>query len=135
MALKALALSLQGEKVAANDIFISLKGKDKKSYLWALQILSGGEMTPALTNIGPDDMYNDALVIHAKAFAAFKGSQNDAALKLFAEGKKWGTPLFFEHWGDAFLSANNALEAENAYKKSLELGNSGKSLSLKLSKF
>ena len=135
MALKALSLSLQGEKVAANDIFLSLKGKDKKSYLWALQILSGGEIPLPLTNIGLDDMYNEALVIHAKAFAAFKDNQLDAALKLFVEGAKWGTPLFFEHWGDAFLSANNTLEAQNAYKKSLELGNTGKSLSLKLSKF
>ena len=135
MALKALSLSLQGEKVAANDIFLSLKGKDKKSYLWALQILSGGEIPLPLTNIGLDDMYNEALVIHAKAFAAFKANQLDTALKLFVEGAKWGTPLFFEHWGDAFLSANNTLEAQNAYKKSLELGNTGKSLSLKLSKF
>jgi tetratricopeptide (TPR) repeat protein len=135
MALKALSLSLQGEKVAANDIFLSLKGKDIKSYLWALQILSGGEMPLPLTNTGQDDMYNEALVMHAKAFAAFKANQLNAALKLFAEGAKWGTPLFFEHWGDVFLSANNTLEAENAYKKSLELGNTGKSLSLKLSKF
>ena len=135
MALKALSLSLQGEKVAANDIFLSLKGKDKKSYLWALQILSGGEIPLPLTNIGLDDMYNEALVIHAKAFAAFKANQLDAALKLFVEGSKWGTPLLFEHWGDAFLSAKNTLEAQNAYKKSLELGNTGKSLSLKLSKF
>ena len=135
MALKALSLSLQGEKVAANDIFLSLKGKDKKSYLWALQILSGGEIPLPLTNIGSDDMYNEALVIHAKAFAAFKANQLDAALKLFVEGSKWGTPLLFEHWGDAFLSAKNTLEAQNAYKKSLELGNTGKSLSLKLSKF
>jgi len=135
MALKALSLSLQGEKVAANDIFLSLKGKDKKSYLWALQILSGGEMPLPLTNNGPDDRYNEALVLHAKAFAAFKANQLDAALRLFDEGAKWGTPLFFEHWGDAFLSANNSLEAENAYKKSLELGNTGKNLSLKLSKF
>jgi predicted negative regulator of RcsB-dependent stress response len=80
-------------------------------------------------------MYNEALVIHAKAFAAFKANQSDAALKLFVEGAKWGTPLFFEHWGDAFLSAKNTMEAENAYKKSLELGNTGKNLSLKLSKF
>ncbi|MFN6078618.1 MAG: hypothetical protein ACK48I_05320 [Bacteroidota bacterium] len=135
MALKALSLSLQVEKVAANDIFLSLKGKDKKSYLWALQILSGGEIPLPLTNIGLDDMYNEALVIHAKAFAAFKANQLDAALKLFVEGSKWGTPLLFEHWGDAFLSAKNTLEAQNAYKKSLELGNTGKSLSLKLSKF
>jgi predicted negative regulator of RcsB-dependent stress response len=88
-----------------------------------------------LTNNGPDDRYNEALVLHAKAFAAFKANQLDAALRLFDEGAKWGTPLFFEHWGDAFLSANNSLEAENAYKKSLELGNTGKNLSLKLSKF
>ena len=135
MALKALSLSLQGEKVGANDIFLSLKGKDKKSYLWALQILSGGEIPLPLTNIGLDDMYNEALVIHAKAFAAFKANQLDAALKLFVEGSKWGTPLLFEHWGDTFLSAKNTLEAQNAYKKSLELGNTGKSLSLKLSKF
>jgi hypothetical protein len=135
MALKALALSLQGEKVAANDIFLSLKGKDKKSYLWALQILSGGESTSPLTNNGPENGSNEALVIHAKAFAAFKANQLDVSLKLFDEGAKWGTPLFFEHWGDAFLSANDKLKAENTYKKSLELGNTGKSLALKLSKF
>ena len=135
MALKALSLSLQGEKVAANDIFLSLKGKEKKSYLWALQILSGGEMPLTLTNNGPDDRYNEALVLHAKAYAAFKANQPDMALKLFDEGAKWGTPLFFEHRGDAYLSANNTLEAHNAYKKSLELGNTGESLSLKLSKF
>lgn len=135
MALKALSLSQQGEKVAVNDIFLSLKGKDKKSYLWALQILSEGESSYPLTNNGPDDIYNEALVMHAKAFAAFKANQPDMALKLFNEGAKWGTPLFFEHWGDAFLSANDKLKAENAYKKSLELGNTGKSLSLKLSKF
>jgi tetratricopeptide (TPR) repeat protein len=135
MALKALSLSLQGEKVAADDIFLSLKGKDKKSYLWALQILSGGESTSPLTNNGPDDGSNEALVIHAEAFAAFKDNQLDVALKLFDEGEKWGTPLFFEHWGDAFLSANDKLKAENTYKKSLELGNTGKSLALKLSKF
>jgi predicted negative regulator of RcsB-dependent stress response len=73
--------------------------------------------------------------MHAKAFAAFKANQLNVALKLFADGSKWGTPLFFEHLGDAFLSGNNTLEAENAYKKSLELGNTGKSLALKLSKF
>lgn len=135
MALKVLALSLQGEKVAANDIFLSLKGKEKKSYLWSLQILSEGESLLPLTNNGPDDSYNEALVIHAKAFAAFKANQPDVALKLFDEGAKWGTPLFFEHWGDAFFSVNDKLKAEKTYKKSLELGNTGKSLSLKLSKF
>jgi tetratricopeptide (TPR) repeat protein len=135
MALKAFSLSLQGEKVAANDIFLSLKGKEKKSYLWALQILSEGKSSTSLTNNDPDDRYNEALVIHAKAFAALNANQPDVALKLFEEGAKWGTPLFFEHWGDAFLSANDKLKAENAYKKSLELGNTGKSLSLKLSKF
>ncbi|MBU6220230.1 MAG: hypothetical protein KGQ50_06215, partial [Bacteroidetes bacterium] len=135
MALKAFSLSLEGEKVAANDIFLSLKGKEKKSYLWALQILSVGKSSTSLTNNDPDDRYNEALVIHAKAFAALNSNQPDVALKLFEEGAKWGTPLFFEHWGDAFLSANDKLKAENAYKKSLELGNTGKSLSLKLSKF
>jgi predicted negative regulator of RcsB-dependent stress response len=100
-----------------------------------LQILSEGESPYPLTNNGPEDSYNEALVMHAKAFAAFKANQPDMALKLFDEGAKWGTPLFFEHWGDAFLSANDKLKAENAYKKSLELGNTGKSLSLKLSKF
>lgn len=56
-----------------------------------------------LTNIGQDDMYNEALVMHAKAFAAFKANQLNAALKLFTEGSKWGTPLFFEHLGDVFF--------------------------------
>lgn len=134
-ALKAFSLSLQGEKAAANDIFLSLKGKDKNSSLWALEILSGAEKPSSLTSKGSDERYNEALVMHAKAFAAFKANQIEVALKLFDEGAKWGTPLFFEHWGDAFLLANDKLKAENAYKKSMELGNTGKSLSLKSSKF
>lgn len=134
-ALKAFSLSLQGEKAAANDIFLSLKGKDKSSSLWALEILSGAEVPSPLTNKGSDDRFNEALVMHAKAFSAFNANQLDVALKLFEEGTKWGTPLFFEHWGDAFFSANDKLKAEKTYKKSLELGNTGKSLSLKLSKF
>lgn len=99
MALKALSLSLQGEKVAVNDIFLSLKGKDKKSYLWALQILSEGESLYPLTNNGPDDSYNEALVIHAKAFAAFKANQPDMALKLFEEGQN-GEHLCFLNIGE-----------------------------------
>lgn len=134
-ALKAFSLSLQGEKGAANDIFLSLKGKDKNSSFWALEILSGAELPSPLTIKGSDERYNEALVVHAKAFAAFKANQLEVALKLFDEGAKWGTPLFFEHWGDAFLLANDKLKAENAYKKSMELGNTGKSLSLKWSKF
>lgn len=134
-ALKAFSLSLQGEKAAANDIFLSLKGKDKSSSLWALEILSGAEVPSPLTNKGSDDRYNEALVMHAKAFSAYNANQLDVALKLFEEGTKWGTPLFFEHWGDAFFSANDKLKAEKTYKQSLELGNTGKSLSLKLSKF
>lgn len=133
-ALKAFSLSLQGEKGAANDIFLSLKGKDKNSSLKALEILSEIEIPSPLTNNELINIHNEALVMHAKAFAAFKANQPEVALKLFAIGAKWGTPLFFEHWGDAFLLANDKLEAENAYKKSLELGNTGKSLSLKLSK-
>lgn len=134
-ALKAFSLSLQGEKAAANDIFLSLKGKDKSSSLWALEILSGAEVPSPLTNKGSDDRYNEALVMHAKAFSAYNANQLVVALKLFEEGTKWGTPLFFEHWGDAFFSANDKLKAEKTYKQSLELGNTGKSLSLKLSKF
>lgn len=130
-ALKALATSLQGDKEVSKNMFSLLKIKDKKPFLWALEVLSGIETGQPAEN-EKDEM---ALIMHAKAFAASKNNQLDLALKLFSENEKWGTPLFFEHWGDAFLLANNKLDAEKVYRKSAALGNTGKSLSLKLGKF
>lgn len=130
-ALKAFSIFLQGDKEDAKNRFSILKVKDKKAFFWALEVLSDIGMGQFLGN----EKDETALFMHAKAYAASRDKQYDVALKLFSESEKWGTPLFFEHWGDALMSVNKKTEAEKAYQKAVESGNTGKSLSLKLSKF
>jgi tetratricopeptide (TPR) repeat protein len=135
-ALKALAISIQGDKENAKNLFLLLKANEKYPFLGALYVLSGinnGQSSSAFLLKGNE--IETALYSHAKALLAAQSNQPELALKLFSEYEKWGTPLFFEHWGDTFLMVNKTSEAEKTYKKSAESGNTGQNLSVKLSKF
>lgn len=131
IALKAFAIALQGDMETAKNSFTMLKVKSKNNFIWALEVLSGFEMGQFPGN----EKEETALGMHAKAYAAFRNKQVDQALKFFSEFEYCGSPLFFEHWGDVLLSINKKEEAERVYQKSASLGNTGKSLSLKLSKY
>lgn len=135
-ALKALAISIQGDKETAKNLFSALKANEKYPFLGALYVLSGinNGQTPSDFPLKGNEI-ETALYSHAKALLAAQSNQPELALKLFSEYEKWGTPLFFEHWGDTFLMINKTTEAEKTYKKSAELGNTGQNLSVKLSKF
>ena len=135
-ALKALAISIQGDKESAKNLFLLLKANEKYPFLGALYVLSGinnGQSSSAFLLKGNE--IETALYSHAKALLAAQSNQPELALKLFSEYEKWGTPLFFEHWGDTFLMVNKTSEAEKTYKKEAESGNTGQNLSVKLSKF
>jgi tetratricopeptide (TPR) repeat protein len=135
-ALKALAFSLQGDIETSKNMFSILKANEKYPFLAAINILSGLDNGQTQTDflIRGNDM-ETALYLHAKALFAARDNQPERALKLFSEFEKWGTPLYFEHWGDTFLSVKNSSAAEKAYRKAAALGNTGKNLSIKLSKF
>lgn len=135
-ALKALAISIQGDKESAKNLFLLLKANEKYPFLGALYVLSGinnGQSSSAFLLKGNE--IETALYSHAKALLAAQSNQPELALNLFSEYEKWGTPLFFEHWGDTFLRLNKTSEAEKTYKKAAESGNTGQNLSVKLSKF
>jgi len=127
LALEMLALSLDGDREAATARLASLPFLSTRPAIQALAVLAGlgKDMSPWSTY---RDSRDEGLIGHARALAALQDKKIDEALRLFEAFESQGTPLFWEHYGDALLAGNRLQDAAKAYQKAADMGHTGASL-------